>query len=92
MADHTGKGPRVGHLTTLGDVLKEMASVYREVRLGKTKPDLGCKLVYILREMRAALEAETLERLERRLDELTPNFGTRAYGHPNADRPFGRAH
>ena len=65
--DRTGKGPRVGHLDTLGGVLREMACVYRECRTGKTAPELGCKLVYILREMRAAIEAEALERLEQRL-------------------------
>jgi hypothetical protein len=45
-----------------------MSAVYREVRLGKTEPDIGCKLVYILKEIRAALEAHVLERLELRLE------------------------
>jgi hypothetical protein len=68
--DRTGQGPRVGHLDSLGGVVREMSAVYREVRTGKTKPDLGCKLVYILREIRAALEAHVLERLELRLEAI----------------------
>jgi hypothetical protein len=47
-----------------------MSAVYREVRLGKTEPDIGCKLVYILKEIRAALEAHVLERLELRLEAI----------------------
>jgi hypothetical protein len=47
-----------------------MSAVYREVRTGKTAADLGCKLVYILREIRAALEAHVLERLEQRLEAI----------------------
>ena len=58
----TGPGPRVGHLDDLAGVFAEMAAVYREVRTGKTRPDLGCKLIYILREMRGCLEAQALER------------------------------
>lgn len=45
--DRTGQGPRIGHLDSLGGVVREMGAVYREVRTGTTKPDLGCKLVYI---------------------------------------------
>jgi hypothetical protein len=64
------QGPRIGHLDSLGGVVREMASVYREVRLGKTEPDTGCKLTYILKEIRAALEAHVLERLELRLEAI----------------------
>ena len=85
--DRTGQGPRVGHLNTMGAVVKEMAAVYREVRLGNTKPDIGCKLVYILRELRAAFEAEILERLEQRLQALEGSYGQQAY-----DIPALRAH
>jgi hypothetical protein len=66
----SGGGPRIGHLDSLGGVVREMAAVYREVRTGKTEPDIGCKLVYILKEIRAALEAHVLERLEQRLEAI----------------------
>jgi hypothetical protein len=68
--ERTGQGPRIGHLDSLGGVVREMSAVYREVRTRKTAPDLGCKLVYILREIRAALEAHVLERLEQRLESI----------------------
>ena len=68
--DRTGQGPRIGHLDSLGGVVREMSAVYREVRTGTTEPDIGCKLVYILREIRAALEAHVLERLELRLQAI----------------------
>ncbi|HWE20365.1 MAG TPA: hypothetical protein VG758_24840 [Hyphomicrobiaceae bacterium] len=80
-SDRTGQGPRVGHLDSLGGVVCEMSAVYREVRAGKTKADLGCKLVYILREIRAALEAQVLERLELRLQAIE------AGPHSNISRP-----
>jgi hypothetical protein len=43
--------PRVGHLLSLAGIMREMANVYRECRTGKTSPELGCKLVYMLREL-----------------------------------------
>jgi hypothetical protein len=48
-----------------------MACVYREVRTGKTKADLGAELVFMLREMRACLEARALEAMQQRLDALS---------------------
>jgi hypothetical protein len=86
--DRTGQGPRIGHLDSLGGVVREMSAVYREVRTGKTKPDMGCKLVYILREIRAALEAHVLERLEQRLSAIE---GT-THGHTEHHRAIERAH
>jgi hypothetical protein len=65
-----GQGHRIGHLDSLGGVVREMGAIYREVRGGKTEPDIGCKLVYILKEIRAALEANVLERLELRLEAI----------------------
>jgi hypothetical protein len=76
-------GPRVGHLATLADIFSEMSAVYREVRTGKTAPELGCKLVYILREMRSVLEAQALARLEQRVEELG-TLAEQRCGHPIA--------
>jgi hypothetical protein len=68
--DTPAQGPRIGHLDSLGGVVREMGAVYREARTGKTEPDVACKLVYILKEIRAALEAHVLERLELRLEAI----------------------
>jgi len=62
--------PRVGHLVTLGGVLAEMRAVYREARLGKTPLDEATKLTYILKEMRAGLEAMAIEEIQQKLREL----------------------
>jgi len=66
-----GLGPRVGHLDSLAGIMREMACVYREVRTGKTKADLGAKLVFMLREMRACLEAQAMEAMQQRLEALS---------------------
>jgi hypothetical protein len=68
--DRTSQAPRIGHLDSLGGVVREMAALYREARTGKLAPDIACKLVYVLREVRAALEAQVLERLELRLEAI----------------------
>ena len=86
--DRTGQGPRVGHLDSLGGVVREMSAIYREVRTGKTAPDMGCKLVYILREIRAALEAHVLERLEQGLSAIE---GT-THGDTERHRALERTH
>jgi hypothetical protein len=66
----TGKGPRVGHLDSLTGILKEMAAVYREMRLGLTQPAEGSKLVFVLGAMRGVIETMSVERMEARLNEL----------------------
>jgi hypothetical protein len=66
-----GLGPRVGHLDSLAGIMREMACVYREVRTGKTKADLGAKLVFMLRELRACLEAQAMEAMQQRLEALS---------------------
>ena len=65
-----------------------MSAVYREVRTGKTKPDIGCKLVYILREIRAALEAHVLDRLELRLQAIEGGH----HGNTDNNRALTRPH
>lgn len=69
---------RVGALTTIERVRKELAAVYRDARQGRIKPGEGTKLTYILRELAtlieqgeteariAALESALEERRERR--------------------------
>src|SRR5260370_40246734 len=89
-ARRTGQGPRIGHLDSLGGILSELQTVYREVRYGQTKPDVGTKLAFMLREMRAVLEAMALERIERRLSELSPAGGS--VGFQEHDRPIVRPH
>jgi hypothetical protein len=37
------------------------------MRLGKLSPNVGCKLVYVLRELRAGMEAELMGQLEDKL-------------------------
>ena len=50
--------------------------------------EFGCKLIYMLRELRAALEAQALEKLEARLIELQRIAeGNRSYGDTNGHRP-----
>ena len=85
-AKRTGEGPRVGRLDSLGGVLSELQSVYREVRYGQTKPDIGTKLAFMLREMRAVLEAMALERIEQRLGALEGHVNGGPNGHAGADR------
>jgi hypothetical protein len=86
--DPADQGPRIGHLDSLGGVVREMSAVYREVRTGKTEPDIGCKLVYILREIRAALEAHVLERLELRLQAIEGGH----HGNTDNNRALTRPH
>jgi len=76
----TGKGPRVGHLDSLTGILKEMGSVYREMRLGLTPAQDGARLIFALRCMRDVLETLHIERLEARVAEIAAAMeGGRSY-------------
>jgi len=60
-----------------------MGCVYREMRMGTTKLDVGTKLVYVLATMRATVETMVLERIEARLAGLEPQGGHRGYQVPD---------
>lgn len=62
--------PRIGHLDSLSGVLKEMAAVYRESRLGHSSVEDSQKWVSMLRCMRDVIETMALERIEQRLEQL----------------------
>jgi hypothetical protein len=50
-----------------------MARLYKDALSGQMEPAKASRLVYMLREIRACLEAEALTRLEARLDQvITP--------------------
>ena len=82
--------PRVGHLLTLAGIMREMANVYRECRTGKTSPESGCKLVYMLRELRETVGASELNDLSARLDELADMAERRQLAAPRDGLPHGR--
>jgi hypothetical protein len=44
-------------------------------------------MIYVLREIRCAIESETLERLERRLTEVATTVGAVRNGHPSHTAP-----
>jgi len=67
--DRRVKRPRRA-LRTLAGLITEAGVVYRYVKAGKIPHDEGRSLVWILSQMRAMLEAQELERLEAKLDEL----------------------
>ena len=50
-------------------IRREMARVYRGLEAGEIDPLKGGKLVYVLTEISRAVERETVERLENRLDQ-----------------------
>lgn len=59
-------------LDTLAGVIAETTKVYREMRDEKLDHGKGRSLVWVLSQLRAMVETQTLERLEQRLEELAP--------------------
>jgi hypothetical protein len=49
---------------------------------GELEPAKASRMVYVLREIRCAIESETLERLEGRLAEVATTVGAVRNGHP----------
>ena len=52
---------RIGRLDTVGGVVTEMGRVYRQARRDEIEVDTASKLVYMLTQLRAALEVVSLE-------------------------------
>ena len=59
MSEH--KKPPIGPLDTVGGVVREMARVYRQARRDEIEVETASKLVYMLSQMRSALEVVMLE-------------------------------
>jgi hypothetical protein len=57
-------------LDTLASVRTEMARVYRLTLQGKLEPETMTKLIYVLKEIRACIEADVFDEAPRRLAEL----------------------
>ncbi len=60
MAERKRK-PRIGPLSTLGGLVDEMTKVYRQARRSEIRVERASKLVYMLSQMRSALEVAQLE-------------------------------
>jgi hypothetical protein len=79
-------------LDTLPGVIKEICAVYRLMRRDELDHLKGRSLVWVLSMLRAALETQSLERLEQRLEELAPSIEGKSHGHQGATRPNLTAH
>jgi hypothetical protein len=81
----------LGPLGTLNQVTKALGKVLRAMASGKIDSQHGSRLCNGLGIMRACLETATLERIERRLDEME-GIGGRTYGDTSSDRAVVRPH
>jgi hypothetical protein len=57
-------------LTSLSGLIKEAGTVYNKMKTGKLHHEEGRSLVWVLDRIRAMLEAQQLEKLDQRLQEL----------------------
>ena len=86
--DKTAKGTPLKERTlvrhalgSVGGIIAEMTKVYREARDGKLEHDKARSLVWMLSQLRAMIETQALERLEQRLEELSPSLEGKRNGH-----------
>jgi hypothetical protein len=71
-------------------VIKEICAVYRLMRRDELDHLKGRSLVWVLSMLRAALETQSLERLEQRLEELAPSTESKGHGFTSSN-PTPRA-
>jgi hypothetical protein len=72
---------------TLAGIIGESAKIYREMRDDKLDHLKGRSLIWVLSQLRATVETQTLERLEERLNEMTAMQEGRPNGYPRTNRP-----
>ena len=76
-------------LSSLAGLVKEAGIVYRLMRADRLDHDKGRSLVWVLSQIRAMLEAQHLERIEAKLNQLQATAESRgmiANGHNGADQ------
>ncbi len=66
----TRRRRRDNPLASLGGLIKESGRIYRKMKASKLDHDKGRSLVWVLAQMRAMLEAQQLEQMNARLEEL----------------------
>jgi hypothetical protein len=91
--DEDAKASRIRYaLDTMPGVIKEICKVYREMRAEQLDHVQGRSLVWVLSMLRAALETQSLERLEQRLEELAPSIEGKAHGLTRPNHPYRPTH
>ena len=68
------KGPK---LTTLAEVLTEMATVYRSAKARKLDIEVATKLTYMLTQLRQGIEGKLLEEVQSKIAELSAQVSRR---------------
>jgi hypothetical protein len=63
-------------LTTLDQVAREQALLYRSVASGKVSPTVGSKLTFMLSQLVRTLEVSRLEPAIERLEQQRQSFGS----------------
>ena len=66
------KGPK---LTTLAEVLAEMATIYRAAKKNKLNIEVATKLTYMLTQLRQGIEGKLLEEVQSKIAELSAKVG-----------------
>lgn len=62
---------RIGKITTLTGITRELSMVYKQVMRGEIPPDIGTKAAYMLNIQAGVVEkAKLMEELEERLQAL----------------------
>ena len=82
-------------LSTLAGLRQRACRIFRKVEAGKLSHEIGRSLIWQLAQIRPMLEAESLERIEARLEQLanpTRSRGLELHGHESAVRPLITAH
>jgi hypothetical protein len=80
-------------LTSLNGLIAETARVYRQMRDNKLDHVKGRSLVWVLSQIRGMVEAQAVERLEQRLEELAPAMeGKSPHAYTTSDRQARAAH
>ena len=72
-------------LQSLAGIIAEATRVYRQARDKKLDHAEARSLVWMLAQMRAMVETQSLERLEQRLEELAPSIERKTHGYANPD-------
>lgn len=66
------RGPK---LTTLAEVLAEMATIYRQAKSRKLDIEVATKLTYMLTQLRQGIEGKLLEEVQSKIAELSAKVG-----------------